>query len=60
MLVNKTSHKFTGKVRESCQKNSENNEFGTICLWTLSTTINSEKSTSENWSQSVYPPSPKK
>ena len=48
-------------VREACQKkNSENNEFGTICLWTPPPTINSEKSNSENWSQSVYPPSLKK
>ena len=42
------------------KKNSENNEFGTICLWTPPPTINSEKSNSENWSQSIYPPSLKK
>ena len=33
------------------KKNSENNEFG------FGPTINSEKSNSENWSQSIYPPS---
>ena len=42
------------------KKKSENNEFGPICLWTPPPTINSEKSNSENWSQSIYPPSLKK
>ena len=42
------------------KKNSGYNEFGTISLWTPPPTIYSEKSNSENWSQSRYPPSLKK
>ena len=40
--------------------NSGYNEFGTISLNTLPPLINSEKSNSENWSQSGYPPSLRK
>ena len=48
-------------LREALKEiNSGYNEFGTISLYTLPPLINSEKSNSENWSQSGYPPSLKK
>ena len=42
------------------KNNSGYNEFGTIFLITLPPLIKSEKSNSENWSQSGYPPSLRK
>ena len=50
--------KYLGKPSKKI--NSGYNEFGTISLYTLPPLINSEKSNSENLSQSGYPPSLRK